>query len=417
MTRATRESATGSTATAAMSSPPYCPAPTGSWRTRWRSASGGPSASGPTHADPSHPRGGVTISAGVACYPDDGRTKDELVAVADRALYLVKPDRRESAAALADPYLRALDETALALLDRTDQDGLLATIMARASALLGTPHAWVDLVDADATRMVLRVGTGMFSDVLGWDVGLDEGLCGEVLRTGQPVALDDYDGWHKRPANVPVTGLGAMIAAPLRAAGRVIGVLGLAAGAVPRRWTERDMETLTSFARLASIGLENARLADVVQRGALYDPTTGLPNRELLSDRIAHATGRASRGRGRIPCGRPARPRPVQGDQRDARARRGRPAPDGSRSAIGPLPSARRHGRAVRWRRVRAGARPRGRCGRGPAHRGADRPRSCASRSRSTVASGSSARRSVSRWPGMAAGHPTSCCARPRSPW
>ena len=36
----------------------------------------------------------VTVSAGVACFPDDGRTKDELVAVADRSLYLVKPGDR-----------------------------------------------------------------------------------------------------------------------------------------------------------------------------------------------------------------------------------------------------------------------------------------------------------------------------------
>ena len=69
----------------------------------------------------------------------------------------------------------------------------------------------------------------------------------------------------------------------------MIGVLGLAAGHASRRLTERDIEALTSFARLASIGLENARLVDVAQRGALYDHTTGLPNRELLTDRIAHA--------------------------------------------------------------------------------------------------------------------------------
>ena len=98
------------------------------------------------------PRPSVTISAGVACYPEDGRSKDELVAVADRALYLVKPDGPEADAVNADPYLRALDETALALLDRTDHDGLLGAIVARASALLGTPHAWVDLIEPEAER-------------------------------------------------------------------------------------------------------------------------------------------------------------------------------------------------------------------------------------------------------------------------
>src|SRR5438045_3780559 len=37
---------------------------------------------------------GVTISVGAACCPDDGRTKDALVDMADRALYLAKPGGR-----------------------------------------------------------------------------------------------------------------------------------------------------------------------------------------------------------------------------------------------------------------------------------------------------------------------------------
>ncbi len=230
----------------------------------------------------------VTISAGVACYPEDGRTKDELVSVADRALYLVKPADPRLDSPLADPYLRALDETALALLDRTDQEGVLSTIVARATALLGTPHACIDLVDPDTRRLVMRVGTGIFSDQLGTAIGLDEGIGGEVARTGQPVVVDDYDRWAGRPATHQV-GLGATMAVPLRSGGRVVGVLGLAAGEAPRTWSSRDVEALTSFAQLASIALDNARLVDVAQRGALYDPTTGLPNRELLTDRIAHA--------------------------------------------------------------------------------------------------------------------------------
>ena len=127
--------------------------------------------------------------------------------------------RRDSP--LADPYLRALDETALALLDRRDQDGLLETIVGRATALLGTPHGWVDLLDPDARRLVLRVGTGLFADLQDDVHRARRGLGGEVVRTGQPLAVDDYDSLAWAVAERPQAGLGAddRGAAARRAAG------------------------------------------------------------------------------------------------------------------------------------------------------------------------------------------------------
>ncbi|HJW23205.1 MAG TPA: GAF domain-containing protein, partial [Candidatus Limnocylindrales bacterium] len=175
----------------------------------------------------------VTVSAGVACFPDDGRSKDELVAVADRSLYLVKPGDRGHGrvdGVLADPYLRALDETALALLDRHDQDGLLDTIVARATALLGTPHGFVQLADPDGAGLVLRNGTGVFERFLGLRTTADEGLGGAVVRDGRPLAIDDYDGWSGRSARMPTATFGAIVGVPLIAGGRVSGVLGLASG-------------------------------------------------------------------------------------------------------------------------------------------------------------------------------------------
>ncbi|MEX1172516.1 MAG: EAL domain-containing protein [Chloroflexota bacterium] len=234
----------------------------------------------------------VTTSAGVACFPDDGATTDELVAVADRALYLAKPidrERERGDRAQADPYLRALDETALALLDRHDPDGLLDVIVGRAVALLGTPHAYIYLRDADGGSLELRVGTGMFEGFLGRRAPIDEGLAGVIVATGRPLSVDDYDTWTQRAPTLPMGLFGAVVGVPLTSGGRVVGVLGLASGSAARRWGERDIDALTSFGKLASIALDNARLVDVAQRGALYDLTTGLPNRELLGDRIAHA--------------------------------------------------------------------------------------------------------------------------------
>jgi diguanylate cyclase (GGDEF)-like protein len=233
----------------------------------------------------------VTISIGVAYYPVDGATKDVLVGVADRALYLAKPVGRSAAShePQADPYLRALGETALSLLDRHDPTVLLETIMTRATSLLGTPHCYIYLVEPGDEELVVRHGTGLFAEYLGRRMSVNDGLAGQVFRTAGPVAVDDYDAWTGRSSTIPVGSVGAVVGVPLMSAGRVVGVLGLASGDLHRSWGQREVDALTSFAQLASIALDNARLVDAAQRGALYDPTTGLPNRELLTDRIAHA--------------------------------------------------------------------------------------------------------------------------------
>jgi diguanylate cyclase (GGDEF)-like protein len=233
----------------------------------------------------------VTISVGVACYPDDGETNDALVGLADRALYLAKPSGRSTRApeAQIEPYLRALDETAIALLDRNGPDDLLETILARATALLGTPHAFLNIVEPGEDVLVLRHGTGLYTDLIGYRIPIDRGLAGQVFRTGAPLAVDDYESWSERANDLPAATFGSLVGVPLTTGGRVVGVLGLASGATARPWGPREINTLTSFAQLASIALDNARLIDEAQRGAMYDTTTGLPNRELLTDRIAHA--------------------------------------------------------------------------------------------------------------------------------
>jgi diguanylate cyclase (GGDEF)-like protein len=238
---------------------------------------------------PTGPR--VTISAGVACFPDDGDTKDALVAAADQSLYLAKPSARpeDADAGRHDPYLAALDETAIALMNRHDPEDLLDTIIRRAAALLGTPHGFIYLAEPDGASLVVRHGIGVFTDFLDYRMPVEDGLSGLVFREGRAVAVDDYDAFTGRAADMPTLVFGAVVGVPLTSGGRVVGVIGLASGSYGRAFGSREIGARSRFAQLASIALDNAHLFEAAQRGALYDPITGLPNRDLLTDRVSHS--------------------------------------------------------------------------------------------------------------------------------
>ena len=240
----------------------------------------------------------VTISVGVACFPEDGATKDELVAVADQSLYLAKPSSRldTSGPVAGDPYLAALEQTALALIDRHDASDLLAAIISRAAALVGTPHGYIYLVEPDGESLVVSHGIGLFTDYVGYRLPVGEGVGGAVVREGRALAIDDYDAWSGRAADLPRSMFGAVVGVPLTSGSNVTGVIGLASGDIERTYGELEIGALTRFAQLASIALDNANLVATAQRGALYDPVTNLPNRELLTDRIRHSLSRTREG-------------------------------------------------------------------------------------------------------------------------
>jgi diguanylate cyclase (GGDEF)-like protein len=88
---------------------------------------------------------------------------------------------------------------------------------------------------------------------------------------------------------MPTRLFGAVVGVPLTSGGRTVGVIGLASGSYERTFGPPETAALSRFAQLASIALDNAHLFEAAQRGALYDPITGLPNRDLLTDRVAHS--------------------------------------------------------------------------------------------------------------------------------
>ncbi len=242
----------------------------------------------------------VTISAGLAGYPVDGTTKDELVAAADRALYLAKPLSLRGQGGgdpTRDSYLAAVDRTTLALLEHLEPEQLLREVVDRATRLVGVRHGYLYLLEAGdggQATMTVRVGIGMFEHLVGYRLPTDTGAGWEVVRTGRPVVIDDYAAYEDRTPDLDATLFGAVCAVPLRSGGAVTGCIGLASGEANRPFTERQVEAVARFGQLASMAIEHERLLEHArpessQRAhvTLHDPVSGLPNRTHLLNRLA----------------------------------------------------------------------------------------------------------------------------------
>jgi diguanylate cyclase (GGDEF)-like protein/excisionase family DNA binding protein len=223
----------------------------------------------------------VTISVGIACFPDDASDKETLVETADQALFLAKgaPFRNSR-----DQFVAALDETAMGLLDGLGPEELLDSILNRAARLLGVRTGYVYLGDPGDDHITVRAAIGVMAEYRGFRMPITEGIGGQVFRTGRPFVVDDYDSFE---GHAPVfTGkVGAGVGVPLTVGGRVVGVLGLASGTTERVFRQPEVDALTKFAQLASIALENARLQE--QAHSPRDPVTGLPTRETLIQRVS----------------------------------------------------------------------------------------------------------------------------------
>ena len=149
----------------------------------------------------------VTISAGAALYPDDAREKDELVAVADRALYLAKPADRLRLGVddpTRDPYLAAIDQMTLRLLERLEPRQLLREIVDRAASLVGVKHGFLYLLEDNEpdVDLVCRVGVGLFDGLDGYRLPPGTGIGWTVVRSGRPMNVDDY-GAYPTPGGRP----------------------------------------------------------------------------------------------------------------------------------------------------------------------------------------------------------------------
>jgi PAS domain S-box-containing protein len=181
---------------------------------------------------------------------------------------LAERKRAEKKLLQQNEYLKALNETTLALINHLDITDLLEDILARAEALVGTSHGCIYLAEPGKPGMTLKISTGLYQKYAGYYFGPDDksGVVGTALQTGQAAAVNDYGSWPNRTPGDDFAAVSAAIAVPFKFNDQVVGVLALSHYDPERTFGSDEIEILGRFAELAAIALDNAQLYTAAQR-------------------------------------------------------------------------------------------------------------------------------------------------------
>jgi PAS domain S-box-containing protein len=163
-------------------------------------------------------------------------------------------------------YLAALNATALGLLNRSELQPLLESILTRACDLLNTQHGMIDLVLPDGSALRQDVGHGVLFQYNGSLTTKNEGITGSVWGSGRPLVVQDYRNWDNRLTEFVDAGFNAVMGVPLKVGNAVIGVLTISYVEQGRTFTQEQVSLMEQFAALAALAIDNTRLYEQAQK-------------------------------------------------------------------------------------------------------------------------------------------------------
>lgn len=167
----------------------------------------------------------------------------------------------EQALARQETYLEIFHTITLDLMNKLDVVDLLEEILQRAAELLNTPHGYLYLVSPAGDELENKIATGQFQKYTGCRLKFGEGLAGKTWASGQPLVIADYHTWAGRSLQHESDSFGCVATMPLiSAAGKVVGVIGMAYPPKTQAFDAAAMELLRRFAQLSSLALENAKV-------------------------------------------------------------------------------------------------------------------------------------------------------------
>ena len=194
--------------------------------------------------------------------------------------------------------LERLSKIQVSISRRAPLPEVLDAIVEGAHELLGDEVVGLRLVDHDDPGFLnLVASVGLSHTVLAAikRSPASLGAGGRAIAEDRVVIVNDYQ--HADLAIRALVGdqIRSALAVPIHENGQPVGSISVATYKADRRYTDTDCEMLVALAHHASIALNDAKAVDQMRHLAYHDALTGLPNRLLFFEHLAHAVANAAR--------------------------------------------------------------------------------------------------------------------------
>jgi HD-GYP domain-containing protein (c-di-GMP phosphodiesterase class II) len=120
--------------------------------------------------------------------------------------------------------------------------------------------------DADPRSAVVVAGYGVPDGYVGSRFGVDEGMAGQVITTGEPLLVADYQLFERPIRHAAAEGLRSGGAVPVMRGKVVQGALAAGTTNTGRRFGDREIEALSRLAERGAVALEQAQMRQQLEK-------------------------------------------------------------------------------------------------------------------------------------------------------
>ena len=224
-----------------------------------------------------------------------------VTAFAGQVAIVIENARLYAAEKIRVQQLDALRATAADILAELEPSRLIQTMLERAVSLLGATAGELGKYLEQTDELEIVASHQMGIDSTGMHMAMGEGVMGRSAELLQPLVVNNYKDWEGRSPQYAHTAWQTVMASPLLAHGKLVGVIAIMDTDANRKYGRSELQLLTLFAQQAAIAVENARLYQEARKAAerrailhqvSQEVVTKGSDREKICQAVHHAASR-----------------------------------------------------------------------------------------------------------------------------